>query len=312
VGHLAEFARYLREGPSSRAWMWQLTTSKRPPAWVEHPAFFFWRMARSGKDRLLLLQYQQQVIDRHRRLAAGVPFLQLGLNPVPPQSWWNRTAAAQGLFPLSTPPNFQRATVTVVRNDTERLLAIAAVALERYRLRHGHYPNALAEATPEFLAIVPKDAISGEPLRYQLLPDGHPLLYSVAFNGRDDGGDARHDPTETSSLYPQIGRDLVWRRPIAPGDESVDAAPPATVGSPDPVLPLVEFKDVTLRDAIVTLARQADINAILDPAVGSSEQRLTLRLENVTAREALEILLGQHGLRLQENRTMQITRITRQ
>jgi hypothetical protein len=50
-----------------------------------------------------------------------------------------------------------------------------------------------------------------------------------------------------------------------------------------------------------------------DPAVlGSLNQRLTLRLENVTAREALEIVAGKFGLRLEENPATRITRITRQ
>jgi hypothetical protein len=313
VGNLAEFDRYLREGPSSRAWLGQFSPTKRPPAWIEQPAFFFWRRVRSGKDRLLLLQFQQQVIERHRRLAAGVPFRELGPYPQWTPSWWNRSAETQALFPLSAPPNFVRATATVVRNDTERLLTIAALALERYRLRHGQYPGALGDLAPEFLTAVPKDAISGKPLRHRLLPDGHPLLYSVGFNGRDDSGDARPDPTATEGLYPPVGRDLVWRRPIAPGDEPVDSAPPETDRSPDPVLPLVDFADISLRDAIVTLARQAEINLIFDPAeLDSLKQQLTLRLEEVTAREALEILLARHGLRLQEGSTMRITRVTRQ
>jgi hypothetical protein len=313
VGNLAEFDRYLREGPSSRAWSWQFTTTKRPSAWLEQSSFFFWRVARSGKDRLLFLQYQQQVIDRHRQLATGVAFRELGPHPEPAQSWWNRTAMAQSLFPLSTPPDFRRATATVVRNDTERLLAIAALALERYRLRHGHYPGGLGDLEPEFLTAVPKDAISGEPLQYQLPPNGRPLLYSVGFNGRDDNGDAGPDPTATADFYPPVERDLVWRRPVAPGDESAGPALPKTDPQPAPVLPLVEFKGATLRDAIITLARQAEINLMFDPAVlGSLKKRLTFRLQDVTAREALEIMLRKYGLRLEEDPTTRITRITRQ
>ena len=313
VGNLAEFDRYLREGPSSRAWLWQFTTTKRPPAWLEQPAFLVWRRARSGKDRLLLLQFQQQVIERHRRLAAGVPFRELGPYPQWTPSWWNRSAEAQALFPLSAPPNFVRATATVVRNDTERLLAIAALALERYRLRHGQYPGALGDLEPEILTAVPQDAISGKPLQYRLLPDGRSLLYSVGFNGRDDSGDARPDPTATEGLYPHVGRDLVWRRPMAPGDEPAGQALPKSDPQPAPVLPLVEFRDAALRDAIVTLARHAEINLIFEPAVlGSLKQRLSLRLEDVTAREALEIVVGKHGLRLQEDPTTRITRIRRQ
>ena len=60
-------------------------------------------------------------------------------------------------------------------------------ALAAYRADHGAYPAKLSELTPKYVAEVPKDIFSTEPLRYRRRGDGY-LLYSVGVNGTDDGG----------------------------------------------------------------------------------------------------------------------------
>jgi hypothetical protein len=44
--------------------------------------------------------------------------------------------------------------------------AAAALAVERYRRKHGDWPRALAQVTPEFLNSRPVDPFDGSPLRY--------------------------------------------------------------------------------------------------------------------------------------------------
>jgi hypothetical protein len=66
--------------------------------------------------------------------------------------------------------------------------AAIACALERYRLAHGQYPDALDALTPQFIASLPHDVITGEPLKYRLTGDGQFILYSVGWNETDDGG----------------------------------------------------------------------------------------------------------------------------
>ena len=62
-----------------------------------------------------------------------------------------------------------------------------ACALERYHIANGKYPVTLAALTPQFIAAIPNDVITGEPLKYRL--DGGPfILYSVGWNETDDGG----------------------------------------------------------------------------------------------------------------------------
>ena len=63
-----------------------------------------------------------------------------------------------------------------------------AIALERYRLAHGEYPDSLDALAPQFIAKVPHDVIGGQPLHYRRTSDGQFVLYSVGWNETDDGG----------------------------------------------------------------------------------------------------------------------------
>jgi hypothetical protein len=60
---------------------------------------------------------------------------------------------------------------------------IVCLALERYRQKHGRWPDSLTELVPEQLASLPADPFDGESLRYAQLPDGvfvYSLLYPIA------------------------------------------------------------------------------------------------------------------------------------
>jgi hypothetical protein len=67
-------------------------------------------------------------------------------------------------------------------------LARCAIALERHRLRHGALPETLEELAPAFLLLVRPDVASGQPLRFRRVAPDDFVLYSVGWNGRDDGG----------------------------------------------------------------------------------------------------------------------------
>ncbi|HEX5447181.1 MAG TPA: hypothetical protein VFW87_25425, partial [Pirellulales bacterium] len=65
--------------------------------------------------------------------------------------------------------------------------ARVALAIERYRLRHGAPPKALDALAPELLPEVPLDPFDGKPLRYRVDEDGY-RIYSVGLDGIDQGG----------------------------------------------------------------------------------------------------------------------------
>ena len=66
--------------------------------------------------------------------------------------------------------------------------ARTAVALERWRLARGAYPEALAALVPGLLSVVPHDVIDGQPLRYRRTEEGGYLLYSIGIDAKDHGG----------------------------------------------------------------------------------------------------------------------------
>ena len=89
-------------------------------------------------------------------------------------------------------------------------MARVACALERYRLAHGEYPQALDALAPQFIAQIPHDIIGGKPLHYRRTDGGKFLLYSLGWNETDDGGQI--GLTEYGSIDPTKG-DWVWPNP---------------------------------------------------------------------------------------------------
>jgi hypothetical protein len=71
--------------------------------------------------------------------------------------------------------------------------AIAAVAAQRYRLKHGQFPNSLTEIDAGFLgassepSVQLTDPFDGQPLRYKM-EETRVVIYSVGSNQQDDGG----------------------------------------------------------------------------------------------------------------------------
>jgi hypothetical protein len=91
-------------------------------------------------------------------------------------------------------------------------LARTAIALERYRLAHGEFPDSLDPLAPQFIAKLPSDVIGGQPLKYRRNPDGRFVLYSVGWNGTDDGG-VQVFEKGTSHKLDQTQGDWVWQYP---------------------------------------------------------------------------------------------------
>ena len=98
-----------------------------------------------------------------------------------------------------------------VQNSVD--MALLACGLERYDLAHGEYPASLNDLTPEFLKSIPPDVVNGTPLHYRLTRDSRFQLYSVGWNGKDDGG--MIELNKQGRLNPQLG-DWAWQYPAKP------------------------------------------------------------------------------------------------
>jgi type II secretory pathway component GspD/PulD (secretin) len=110
-------------------------------------------------------------------------------------------------------------------------------------------------------------------------------------------------------------------QPAAAADTNAAPAASATAAAPaTPTIPLIQFQDVPLTTAIEALARQANINYLLDPKIGfgqpdangqiKAEPNLSIRWENIPAQHALEALLSNYGLQLVEDTKTKIYRIS--
>jgi len=107
--------------------------------------------------------------------------------------------------------NITQGIIAQVLTETLRQQTIAALALERYRLRHGQYPDTLAILLPEYLKQLPQDPWDGRPLRYRLKPDGSFTLWSVGIDGKDDGGNSSRR-IQSPIYFPDDTLDLLWPR----------------------------------------------------------------------------------------------------
>jgi hypothetical protein len=94
------------------------------------------------------------------------------------------------------------------RSSTD--LARTGIALERYRLAHGEFPESLDALAPHFMEKIPHDIINGQPLHYRRTDDGQFVLYSVGWNETDDGG---HIALSKDGSVDQENGDWVWQYP---------------------------------------------------------------------------------------------------
>jgi hypothetical protein len=85
-------------------------------------------------------------------------------------------------------PAFRRASEKVAPVQTDVDLLTVACALERYHLAEGSYPDQLNALSPRFITTLPHDIINGQPLKYRRTDNAKFVLYSVGWNGKDDGG----------------------------------------------------------------------------------------------------------------------------
>jgi hypothetical protein len=199
--------------------------------WVFHP---LWQYAWADEEELHYLKSVQGdlVILREaaeKRAWAG-PKTQLTSshqNYLPPAGSWRfymklpmleSFSEVIGGSPPEPPaypyPEFARAWNTTMKNLTLGEMVNAVVALKRYKLRHGQWPQRLAALVPEFATRPPLDLVDGRQLRYRLEPDGSFTLYSVGQDGQDDGGDPT--PASSGTQFQKNscweGRDWVWPR----------------------------------------------------------------------------------------------------
>jgi|GEM_PF-1149334 hypothetical protein len=66
-----------------------------------------------------------------------------------------------------------------------------ALAAHQYQRRHGEFPATVEQLVPEYLETIPFDPMSeiGVPIQYRREEGGEAIVWSIGYNGSDDGGD---------------------------------------------------------------------------------------------------------------------------
>jgi hypothetical protein len=113
-----------------------------------------------------------------------------------------------GILTRLVVPNYLKAVQTMARDQTAADEALTVCGLERYRLANGSYPDSLEALVPKFLAKLPHDIITGEPLKYRRA-DSSFVLYSIGWNEIDDGG--MTPPSVSTGNLGVIQGDWVWQ-----------------------------------------------------------------------------------------------------
>lgn len=109
------------------------------------------------------------------------------------------------LFRL-TAPFYGYALHRYVRMQTQMEQARIVMAMERYRRARGTYPAALAELVPEWIAAIPADTGSHQPMIYRRSDDSNTFtLYGPGIDGKDD---TRENGMEVEK---KRRRDEIWR-----------------------------------------------------------------------------------------------------
>ena len=188
-------------------------------------ATFMWRVSWTYSDELHALQGKQLVLESLRTIGTN-QFFQPAYSNLDVQLYkLGMTNSSGDLLVDFDDLNLRSmfsgsigsmsATVRkTMAAETCRRVVITAIALKRFQLKHGTFPEKLSELMPEYVAAVPLDAVDGQPLRYRQNGDGTYLLYSVGEDGLDGGGDLTPAKTTTSSIWNwQRGRDWVWPQP---------------------------------------------------------------------------------------------------
>lgn len=107
-------------------------------------------------------------------------------------------------------PAIDRASEMAYRGKALHQAAITVLALKRWRLEEGEYPEKLDElVAAEYLKELPMDPFSDKPLVYKKTADNF-TLYSVGPNFKDDGGQSGKDDKGQVKKWADNGDTVFW------------------------------------------------------------------------------------------------------
>jgi hypothetical protein len=163
--------------------------------------------------------YQSEIVLSDTQQRWVIPMVDDAQQTVSPQNAHKSADAISSLRPSAVNlfarlllPELGNYAMRMAHGQNSANMARIAIALERYWLVNGNYPDSLDAIAAQFPNGIPHDIINGEPLHYRRTDDGQFVLYSVGWNETDDGGVVVFDGKKTDRVDISQG-DWVWRYP---------------------------------------------------------------------------------------------------
>ena len=177
-----------------------------PKTTLASVALRVWSVGPAHGDMSWYLERFQDELDLARASFSTKSYQHFGSvkssRSTPSPAWWQLMSKMVWL-------DFTRTVQQVCQVETFREMQIAAIALRRHQMKHGHHPEKLDDLVPEFLPHSPVDWMDGRQLRYELLSDGSYKLWSVGHDLKDQGGDPSGWKKQDNHRM-EDGLDWVW------------------------------------------------------------------------------------------------------
>ncbi len=176
-----------------------------------------WRFAWSHQAELKDLKLVYAALELSRRICDTANFSEIKAE----MNEWLKAENRPGIYDrirnlqVDLRGVYEKLIFKAVRIEIGRSQVITAIALKRFHLRHGQYPDKLELLVPEFCSTLPADWMDGKRIKYRRNEDGSHTLYSVGQDGKDEGGDLRLSE-QTRSKDWWLRRDYVWPAPATP------------------------------------------------------------------------------------------------
>ena len=202
------------------------------------PAWFAPLASRPTNEIMLQLNSMRMYLNMRGERAQMLHYLNelVELAKLPP---WEALKAieAKDIALIHDPPlwtilcaNVSKVCVAGVRGQAALRTACTALAMERFRLAKGRWPEKLSELVPEYLAETPVDPFDGQPLR--LVRKGQAIIvYSVGIDKEDNGGAVVLNPSVKGSDIGFVLQDPAQRRQPGKPFEFPKRPTPADNGS---------------------------------------------------------------------------------
>lgn len=192
-----------------------LDEPKQIPAFIkDHAAITLYRI-RGGlyeDQRDVLFYFRDRQFELRRAIAVNtlaeilpLPGMTNGRPFISRHSSLVSSLITVDLFSIHSPGRGLGVTGSAAEAEIYRRLILAAIALEKHRLRAGSYPE--THNGPDFF-----DFADGQKLRYGRLQNGRFLLYSVGLDCTDNGGNTASS-VAASRVGVDEGIDIVWPAP---------------------------------------------------------------------------------------------------